>query len=159
MPAPAPKIAKALSYLRHEFPYKEDFRSHDGTVYPYEQVKAAVYSLRDNSPEILKILNYHMYTNLPRTRIAEEVGYDPSTIKRKLDQAANCMMQRLVHGDFPPGDLFTNRNPVTGVMEKSAFPVTFPGVVHAPERDKDEVYKEDLEAMRKHAEKLKKEVE
>lgn len=66
-----------------------------------------------------------MFSPLPRTRIAEEVGFDPSTVKRKLDLAADCAMQRLQHGEFPPKDLFILRDPNTGEQEKSAFPKTF----------------------------------
>lgn len=125
MPRPNPRRDCFLKHLRHEFPYKEDFIDHEGTIWPYDLVKEAVYSLKDNAPEILRVLNYHMFTPLPRTRIAEEVGFDPSTVKRKLDQAADNAMQRLRHGNFPPGDLFILRDPKTGLLEPSPFPKTF----------------------------------
>lgn len=125
MPAPNPRRDAVLKYLKHSFPHKVDFESSDGTVFPYLKVKEAVYSLKDNGPELLRILNYHMFTPLSRTRIAEEVGYDPSTIKRKLDLAADNIMQRLEHGDFPPEDLFTIRDVRTNEIKNSPFPVTF----------------------------------
>lgn len=125
MPAPNPRRDLVLKYLKHSFPHGTDFTAPDGTVYEYATVKKAVYSLRDNGPELLKILIYHMTTPLSRTRIAEEVGYDPSTIKRKLDIAADLIMQRLAHSDLPPEDLFTMRDSETGAINSSPFPVTF----------------------------------
>lgn len=125
IPSPNPKRDLLLKYLRHAFPYGEDFTAYDGVVYPYEAVKEAVYSQRDNGPELLRILIFHMNTPLSRTRIAEEVGYDPSTVKRKLDIAADNIMQRLVHASLPPEDLFTIRIESTGEIIKTPFPITF----------------------------------
>lgn len=121
MPAPNPKRDKVLKYLKSGFPHKDDLKLGE-QLYPYEKMYAAVYSLRDCNPELLRILNYYMFQALSRTRIADEVGFDASTIKRKLDIAADLIMQRVHHGDFPPGDLFEVRHPVTQATERRPFP-------------------------------------
>jgi DNA-directed RNA polymerase specialized sigma24 family protein len=123
MPAPNPRRDKVLKYLKTSFPHKEDLKL-EGKLYEYEKVKEVVYSLRDCNPDLLRILNYYMFHTLSRTRIADEVGYDASTVKRYLDKAADNIMQRLNHGDFPPEDLFEVRHPVTGAVEKRPFPKT-----------------------------------
>lgn len=125
MPSPDPRRDLLLKYLRNDFPYQRNFEDWNKKTYDYTEVKDAVYSLKDNNPEINRILTYHLYTRLPRTRIAEEVGFDPSTVKRKLDQAADLVMQRLAHEDFPPRDLFTIKDMHTEALRKSPFPVTF----------------------------------
>jgi hypothetical protein len=124
MPSPNPRRDLLLKYLRHSFPYELDFKDWEGVVHPYQKVKDALYSIRDNNPEIVRIMTYHLYTRLPRTRVAEEVGYDPSTVKRKLDQGADLVMQRLSHEDFPPVNQFTIKD-LNQRMYQSAFPVTF----------------------------------
>lgn len=146
MPAPNPRRDALLKYLKHGFPHGNDFVASDSATYEYTKVKEAVYALKDNGPELLKILTYHMFSPLSRTRIAEEVGYDPSTIKRKLDLAADNVMQRLAHGNLPPEDLFSIRDPLTGEVRNSPFPVTFQSVKDI-RRDPEEIYREDLAAM------------
>ena len=121
MPSPHPVHDKVLKGLKSAFPYKQPLHVL-GEVYPYEAVKEAVYGLKACDPHMLKILTYYLFTELSRTRIAEEVGFDSSTIKRCLSKCAGLIMQRLNHGDLPPEDLFHNRNPVTGVVTKSALP-------------------------------------
>jgi hypothetical protein len=125
MPAPNPKRDKVLKYLRQSFPYKDALTSWDGRVYPYELVREAVYNLRDNGPEFLRVLHYYLFTPLSRTRIAEEVCYDASTVKRKLDIAADHIMQYLEHHDLPTHALFEVRDPDSREVEQRRFPKTF----------------------------------
>lgn len=125
MPAPNPKRDKVLKYLRQSFPYKDPLTSWDGRVYSYELVREAVYNLRDNGPEFLRVLHYYLFTPLSRTRIAEEVCYDASTVKRKLDIAADHIMQYLEHHDFSNDAVFEVRDPDTKQVEHRRFPKTF----------------------------------
>lgn len=124
MPAPNPRRDRVLKYLRHDFPHKATLRV-DSDEYDYDQVKEAVYKLKDNDPDLLRVLCYHLYTHLPRVRIAEEVGFDPSTVKRKLNKAVDAIMQRLVHYDFPPTNQYIYNDYDTGERIATTFPVTF----------------------------------
>ena len=121
MPKPDANRDRTLKYLRSEFPHKADLVL-GGRTYPYEDVRHALYSIKDTDPQLLKIFNYYAFSALSRTRIADEVGFDASTIKRRLNIVADLVMQKLNHSDLFPADLFENRHPVTGVNHPSSFP-------------------------------------
>ena len=124
MPRPHPINDQVIKGLKTSFPFKQPLKVL-GEVYAYEDVKEAVYGLKACNPEMLKILTFHLMTDLSRARIAEEVGFDSSTVKRCLDKCSALIMQRLNHGDLPPADLFSNRNPVpdeNGVHEVTLSP-------------------------------------
>jgi hypothetical protein len=125
MPAPNPKRDKVLKYLRQSFPYKETLTLWDGSSYPYDKVREAVDNLKHNGPEFLRILNYYLFTPLSRTRIADEVGFDASTVKRRLDIAADMIVQYLQHESVAPENLFEIYDYRTNTVKRHSFPKTF----------------------------------
>ncbi len=94
-------------------------------VFAYEDVKKAVFALRDNDPDILRILWYYIGTALSRTRIADEVDFDASTVKRKADRGIDLVLQKLRHGQLPPPDLFAVVDPKTQAVTRQPYPKTY----------------------------------
>jgi hypothetical protein len=124
MPAPNPKRAAFLKYLRESFPYKYDYTDPDGKVYTYARIKECIEKLKDNDPQLLRVLWYHMHTRLKRTRAAEQLFMDPTTVKRKLDVVCDVIMQFVEHQRMWPKGLFSIRKP-DGTIEERDTPVTY----------------------------------
>ena len=124
MPSPEPTNNAVLKGLKSTFPYKLDLDVL-GTVYPYEAVKEAVYSIRDNDPILLRVLTAYLFTNLSRAKLSDQVAMcDPSTYKRNLDKVCALVMMRLNHGDLPTPNLFRVIDPRTGEDYQCPFPKT-----------------------------------
>jgi hypothetical protein len=126
MPAPNPRRGAFLKYLRESFPHKYDYVSPEETVYPYAQIKICIENLKDNDPQLLRVLWYHMHTRLPRTRAAEQLFMDPTTVKRKLDFACDLIMQFVEHQGLWPKGLFSVRKD-DGSLEIRDTAITFTG--------------------------------
>lgn len=124
MPAPNPRRGSFLKYLREQFPYKLDYTDSDGQLFEYILVKECIERLKDNDPQLLRVLWYHMHTRLPRTRAAEQLFMDPTTVKRKLDVACDVIMQFVQHRNIWPKQLFQHRK-ADGSVELSDTAVTF----------------------------------
>lgn len=142
MPAPNPQYHALYNYLKKNFPYKEDLTL-DGETFPFAKVKEAVYSLKDCNPELLRVLNLYIFQALSRSRIAEEIGADPSTIRRSMDRCLQLVLCKLRFSDLFPDDLFQIRtvipsdqeekfekvvDPKTGVTEYRKLPVPPPTI-------------------------------
>jgi len=67
-------------------------------VYTSNEVRAAVKRIGRTDPLLHRIIDYYIRTRMPRMRIAEAVHYDSSTVKRKLDEAVDIVLQQLKLG-------------------------------------------------------------
>lgn len=94
MPKPHPIRDKFLKHLREKLAHDMPWVDVSG-VYTADEVRVAVKQVADTDPLLHKILYYYMNTRMPRMRIAEAVHYDSSTVKRKLDEAVDVILQRL----------------------------------------------------------------
>lgn len=126
MPAPHPMRGSFLKYLRELFPYKQDYIDPNGKLYEYSKVRDCIEKLKDNDPQLLRVLWYHMHTRLPRTRAAEQLFMDPTTVKRKLDVACDVIMQFVEHQGIWPKGLFSVRK-TDGSVEDRDGAITYEG--------------------------------
>jgi predicted transcriptional regulator len=130
-PRPTAKRDAVLKYLRNEFPFQHDLRTADGKLYAYPKVREAFYSLteelknpkpklgRSNSEdgsqdavlcvEHFATLSCYMNTRLTRTRVAETVEFDQSTVKRKLDAVADKLLETLAEQEVDEPRKFKGR--------------------------------------------------
>lgn len=99
MPSPNPQRDSFLRYLREDFPLGEDWNG-GGWAAPCtkEQVREAIFRIKGGSPQLHGILWAFCYSGMSRGDIAERMGYESSTIKRKLDKACNIVLAYLVPG-------------------------------------------------------------
>lgn len=104
MPKPHPIRDKFLKYLRGSYAHDMPWVDVSGVYLAYE-VKSAIVALSKSDPVLYKILDYYMRTRMPRMRIAEAVHYDSSTVKRKLDEAVDVILQNLKNEGIEPPQL------------------------------------------------------
>lgn len=122
-PRPNPQNDVVLKQLKATFPHKMDMVV-DGVTYPYEKVKEALYTLKNNDPILMKVMTSFLFTNLSRAKLSECLNVDPSTFKRLADKGVLILLQHLHHFDFPPSDLFRIIDPRNGQETYSPFPKT-----------------------------------
>ncbi len=91
MPAPQPDRANFLLYLRSEFPYKMDFSTLKGKTVPYQDIYNGMLKLRTENPELYRIMWLHTHTRLPRDYMVDLTWFDTSTVKRRINQAAETI--------------------------------------------------------------------
>lgn len=94
MPKPHPTRDKFLKYLRGPLAHDNPWVDVSG-VYLATEVRVAIKKLEASDPVLYKILNIYICTRNGRMEIAQKVDYDSSTVKRKLDQAADLVLQKL----------------------------------------------------------------
>jgi hypothetical protein len=66
-------------------------------------VRRAIKKLERTDPVHHKILDHYMRSKAPRITIADAVSYDSSTVKRKLDEAVDIILQNLHKSSGPEG--------------------------------------------------------
>jgi len=97
MPKPHPIRDKFLKYLRSDMAHDKLWVDASG-VYTSNEVRDAVKRISRTDPLLHRIIDYYIRTRMPRMRIAEAVHYDSSTVKRKLDDAVDIVLQQLKLG-------------------------------------------------------------
>lgn len=64
-------------------------------VYHATEVRKAIIQLAQTDQNLHRILDHYMRTKSARMKIAELTHYDSSTVKRKLDEAVDVILQNL----------------------------------------------------------------
>jgi hypothetical protein len=59
------------------------------------EVRAAIKKIAATDPILHQIIDQYVRTRKARMQIAQSVSYDSSTVKRKLDEAADLVMHNL----------------------------------------------------------------
>ena len=94
MPAPHPSRDRFLKYLRQKLPHEMPWVD-ASDVYDATEVRKAIVQLSQTDQNLHRILDHFMRTKMARMRIAELTHYDSSTVKRKLDEAVDVILQNL----------------------------------------------------------------
>lgn len=94
MPTPNEIRGPFLKYLRQDLPHNKHYRSSENVFSPKE-VRQALLSLQSKDPMRYRILHKYTHSRDSRSKIAESENYDASTIKRRLDQALDIVLQEL----------------------------------------------------------------
>lgn len=116
MPKPHPVRDKFLKYLRGSYAHDMAWIDISG-VYTSEEVRRATREVSKSDPVLHRILDYWIRTRLPRMRIADAVHYDSSTVKRKLDEAVDLILQNLKAADFKPNVMTAAELRAAGYIE------------------------------------------
>lgn len=94
MPKPNPIRDKFLKYLRGNLAHDMPWYDVSG-IYFARDVRVAVKQVAHTDPMLYRILHAYITTRNSRMEIARAVSFDSSTVKRKLDEAADIVLQNL----------------------------------------------------------------
>ena len=93
-----PGLNSLTRYLKTGFPWKEDWEC-DSTkeTFTYEEVRSALFKLKEEYPDLYKLLGYRWLSNRSRNDIADKQHIDASTLKRSWDRIMNVLKIYLSH--------------------------------------------------------------
>lgn len=116
MPSPNEIRGPFLKYLRKQLPHGRYWVDVEG-VFSAAEVRAAIKRLEHKNPKLHRILDKYITNKAARSQIADSESYDSSTIKRKLDDALDLVLQNLKMVRRPiPTELITE---ITAVVPKA----------------------------------------
>jgi len=99
MPSPNARRDSFIKYLRNGYSHHEPWI--DGWGYhSAEDVKVCIKELQETDEVLHSVLKLYTVSRMPRHLISARVNYDYSTVKRKLDQAIECILYRLANRDL-----------------------------------------------------------
>lgn len=99
MPTPNQYRDTFVRYLRTAYPHGEPWIGPRG-YRTAEQVTDALDGLKRTDRLLFQILHLFTATHLTRRDVCKRVGYEYSTIKRKVDSAVDCVLNRLAHPEL-----------------------------------------------------------
>lgn len=85
-----------VKYMRTGYAYGETWSDKWG-VHSSEDIRESVKRLAETDPVLYRILNLYTLSRMSRHRISVRIGYDYSTVKRKLDQAIDIILTMLAN--------------------------------------------------------------
>lgn len=94
MPKPHPVRDKFLKYLKGPMAHDTPWVDVSG-IYFAAEVRKAIKKIAETDPLLHQIVDQYVRTRKPRMQIANSVSYDSSTVKRKLDEAADLILHNL----------------------------------------------------------------
>lgn len=99
MPSPNTYRDSFIKYLRHCYPYGEPWIDAWG-YHPATEVKAALKGLFSTDQTLYRIVHLYISSHMSRHALCTRVNYDYSTVKRKMDYAVDCILNRLANADI-----------------------------------------------------------
>jgi hypothetical protein len=99
MPSPDTRRDSFIKYLRHGYSHHEPWIDGWGT-HTAEEVKECIKGLSETDEILYTVLRLYTISRMPRHLISARINYDYSTVKRKLDQAIECILFRLANKDI-----------------------------------------------------------
>lgn len=102
MPSPNTHRDSFIRYLRSCYPYGEPWIDAWG-YHPAVAVKDALRGLSTTDPILYRVVYLYTATHMSRHQICSRISYDYSTVKRKLDYAIDCTLNRLANRDINEG--------------------------------------------------------
>ena len=99
MPSPNTHRDSFVRYLRNCYPYGEPWLDAWG-YHEAIEVKQALKGLKETDPLLFRIIHLYTASHMTRHQVRTRISYDYSTVKRKLDYAVDCILNRLANKDL-----------------------------------------------------------
>jgi hypothetical protein len=85
-----------VKYMRTGYAYGEEWTDLWGT-HSSTDIRESIKRLSETDPMLYRVFNLYTLSRMSRHRIAVRLGYDYSTVKRKLDQAIDIVLTMLAN--------------------------------------------------------------